>query len=223
MNTGEKVRMEVERLILQGHYHPGQRLTEQELANSLSVSRAPVREALLALSRDGLLDFIPNRGAVIKKADKSEIKSLFDIRIALSSLIAQSVIDAIRNVDIADLRSQIDEMERLSQGNTVDLYLEANIRFHATIYDISSLKRVADLDCKIGKELQIFRRRGLMSGGGLRESNVEHRRIVDALEERDSDRFSHELVSHITAGRDRFLRAFSEDDAATVDQKRARA
>lgn len=209
MNVSERVRQEVERRILHGHYKLGQRLTEQEIADSLSVSRGPVREALLALSREGLLDFIPKRGAVIKKADIEEIKSLFDIRIVLSPLIASAVINVVRNVEITDLKRQIDAMDLLAKPETVDDYLEANIRFHKTIYDISAQKRIAELDCRLGKELQIYRRRGLMSGGGLEDSNIEHRSIVDALEKRDVELFSHELVGHITAGRDRFLQAFA--------------
>lgn len=223
MNAREKARLEIEHRILNGYYQLGQRLTELEIANALSLGRGPVREALQALAHEGLLEFFPNRGAVIKEADPVEIKSLFDIRIALSPLIAEAVIDTVRNADITELKSQVDEMDTLAVPESVDEYLEANIRFHNTIYELSGKRRIVELDYKLGKELRIYRRRGLISGGGLAQSNVEHRQIVAALEKRDVALFSRELEQHILSGRDRFLQTFQEHEQGDRSMQQARA
>ena len=221
MNASDRVQREVERAILNGRFQPGQQITEFEVAQRLGVSRGPVREALRALVAQGLVEVIPNRGVFVRSAQVAEVCALFDIRIALSDLIAAQVVDTIRNADIALMRAEIDVMDRLARPDTVDDYLQANIRFHRVIHGLSANRRAAELDAALGKELVLYRRRGLVAGGGLAQSNQEHRRIVAALERRDAVQLCAELRAHVGAGRARFLASLDappSPNPATEDQ-----
>ncbi|MEO0999186.1 MAG: GntR family transcriptional regulator, partial [Pseudomonadota bacterium] len=71
------------RLGQEGRYAPGQRLIAADLAEEFDVSRAPVREALHVLSGEGVIDLVPNRGAMIRKASAKEIRDLLEFTEAI--------------------------------------------------------------------------------------------------------------------------------------------
>ena len=88
------LRQQVERALRQaivdGRFHPGQRLTERELTVSLGVSRTLVREALRQLESEGLISVIPNRGPIVRELRPNEIEDLYAIRAVLEGLAARS-------------------------------------------------------------------------------------------------------------------------------------
>src|SRR4029077_11389899 len=75
--------------ILDGRLPPGHRLKEEELARELGISRTPVREALLVLQTEGLIDAAPNRGAVVRSHDSDDLEDLYQLRALLEGYVAR--------------------------------------------------------------------------------------------------------------------------------------
>ena len=112
---GEMVAHIVEKLrhdILEHRFAPGSRLVENDLTHRFHVSRGPIREALRRLAAEGLIEHLPNRGALVRKLSRNEIRELFEIRIELEALAARLAANARRRSrtaqvfrgDCADLR-----------------------------------------------------------------------------------------------------------------------
>lgn len=93
------------RLITDGHYRAGDRMTERELCDRLGVSRPSIREAMRQLEAEGLVDIVPNRGPVVKVIGVQEVLELWEIRIALETLVAS-------RFALHGTPEQIDELEK---------------------------------------------------------------------------------------------------------------
>src|SRR5207247_11200915 len=91
--------------IIEGRLAPGQRLKEEELARELGISRTPVREALLMLQAEGLVDAAPNRGAVVRSHDADDLEDLYQLRALLEGYAARRAAAHISETAVADLRA----------------------------------------------------------------------------------------------------------------------
>lgn len=124
--------------ISNGHFRPGDRLFEQELAVEFGVSRVPVREAIRMLQSAGLVEVQPRRrGVFVRSLDRHQVEELFDVREALEALAA----------DLAAQRSDADDVRRLGQlaaqarealeSSDVEAMAEANTAFHDEVIALS--------------------------------------------------------------------------------------
>lgn len=128
--------------ILKGYYSSGQQLLQKDLAEKYNVSRIPVREALMQLSRDGLVTIIPYKGAVVSSFSVDELHEIFEIRFALESLILRYVVkniteeDAKRVHEVLIKSSSIPESERTRNMNW---------DFHQALYEVAKKPRMLEL------------------------------------------------------------------------------
>jgi DNA-binding GntR family transcriptional regulator len=98
----------------------------------------------------------------------------------------------------------------MQEAKDIDSYYPLNVAFHARLVELSGNKRVAELYNALGKELHLFRRRGLVERDSMLLSNQEHMRIVEALGEHRSDLSERTMVDHILAGKARLLERVKE-------------
>src|SRR5438067_4229529 len=102
--------------IIDGRLPPGQRLKEEELARELGISRTPVREALLVLQTEGLVDAAPNRGAVVRSHDGDDLEDLYQLRALLEGYAARRAAANITVASLADLRASCERFESVMEG-----------------------------------------------------------------------------------------------------------
>src|SRR5262249_18170223 len=101
----------VRRVILSGRFKPGERLIEHELATELNVSRAPVRDALRLLAKEGLVTLIPHRGAIVTAISPDIVIDAFSVRAVLEGMAARLAISRLTAADVARLDALVHEME----------------------------------------------------------------------------------------------------------------
>jgi len=132
--TVERVVAQLKTGILAGRYAPGQRLIEADLTGDFSVSRGPVREALRRLSAEGLVELVPNRGALVRRLSFTETLELFEIRTELEALAARRAADAVteRAVRAAFEQAARPIWSADPRLSTLD-YLDENARFHEAV------------------------------------------------------------------------------------------
>jgi DNA-binding GntR family transcriptional regulator len=112
----EQIADHVSTAIVNGDYHGGERVREQELATLYGVSRGPVREAIRILQERGLVNFFPRRGAHVVDLTLDSIVEVFNVRAALMGLAARDLARRNDATFIADLKAGIAEVKRLAQA-----------------------------------------------------------------------------------------------------------
>jgi DNA-binding GntR family transcriptional regulator len=119
--------------ISDGSLPPGARVTQEEIAEQMNVSRSPVLQALRLLKKDGLVQDAPGRGVVIAELDPQWIGDLYQVRSALDTLAAR--LAAEKKVDLGS--EIIAAGRRAAKGKDVKAMVEADIAFHMAIYRAS--------------------------------------------------------------------------------------
>lgn len=126
--------------ISDGTLAPGERVTQEDLAEQMNVSRSPVLQALRLLKKDGLLEDAPGRGLLVTRLEPGRIGQLYQVRGALDALAAR--LAAERRADIS--AALIAAGREAAAGDDVRAMIEADIAFHRAIYDASGNPYVVD-------------------------------------------------------------------------------
>jgi DNA-binding GntR family transcriptional regulator len=198
---------EVERLVLEGEIERGARINELALAMRLGVSRGPVREACRSLVQAGLLESRANRGFFVRKLAQKEVVDLYDVRAGLMRLAGALIAHRATSRQIARLQAMVTAMDAACAQSDVKGFQQLNAGFHGALVEIAGNRRLLDIYQGLAKELQLYRRRGLMSARAMKASSREHRAIVEAIASHDAERAATAMEDHILQGKARFLAA----------------
>ena len=196
---------EIERLILTGELQAGERLNELALAARLGVSRGPVREAICALEGGGLVVTVVNQGSFVRKVSAEEAHELYDVRELLTGHACAQLAHAATAEQIADLRGLTQRMATAEQAGDAAGYYAFNLAFHSALLRFAGNKRALRIYEELGNELNLFRRRSLVSAKGMQASNAEHQAIVDAIAAGDAAAARQAGEAHIARGMARFI------------------
>ena len=167
--------------ICQGVYEPGTRLQEVDVAESLNVSRSPVREALRQLAADGLLLEIPNKGVYVKEFSVKDIEEIYDLRVMLESYGIFHSTGHITSIRQERLLGLLSDMEAFLQKGDLRSYTSADEQLHNHIVHLGDNSLINDTYDRVRSMNQQFRILSLMDEQRFRESMDEHRGIVHAL------------------------------------------
>jgi DNA-binding GntR family transcriptional regulator len=183
--------------ILSNRLPPGTVLQEVALAQSLGVSRGPVREAIGRLASEGLVRVRPRRGAVVASLTREEFLEAYQVREALEVMAIRLAVKRLTDDGIAKLERLTAEMQQYADEGDVDRFFQANAAFHAAIVDASGNQKLRDVYGQVVGQMARYQMRSLALRGTLRRSIQEHRAIVRALRKRDANRSAHLLSEHI--------------------------
>jgi len=202
-----RVAGELRRLILSGSLAPSSRLGADFLAQRMGTSRTPVREALLLLEREGLVENLPNRGAVVRSFDASDLLDLYEVRSVIEPLAALRAAERAGPADLEALATICDEAERLDMEDPdgVHRQIECNQRFHGMIAKLADSERLLEaLRGTAGIPL-MFRTVFWANIDQCERSLAFHREIFWAIEKGDPDLAASAMSTHMKQAQ-RFLR-----------------
>lgn len=196
--------------IVRGAYAAGARLTELDLAQTIGVSRTPVREALRRLHAEGLVEFEPNHGAVVAAFDLEDAEEIFELRALLEPISARRAAERAAPAIIAQLRA-LSQQQMLESTQRRAGYLmrisDLNDRFHRLIQAAANSPRLAKTLAGLIEAPLILRTFAQYSSAELRRSADQHLELVQAFEARDP-MWAHSVMhAHILAGRATYLRS----------------
>lgn len=191
--------------ILSGQFPPGTTLNQRDIADQLSVSRMPVREAFRALELEGLIRGLPRRKAVVVTLQPEDVADIFDILATLEARAAEKSTPYHDESTIAGPRKLLDELRSCPDDDTTRL-LDLDLELHLGIYQPPG--------SRIRLVIQTHRNavRPHMIATGIaaerrHQAEVEHERIIAALEARDPSAVARETAAHLrTEGRHLFER-----------------
>jgi DNA-binding GntR family transcriptional regulator len=184
--------------ILDGRLAPGSPLREGDLAARLGMSRTPVREALLLLQSDGLVEIMPNRGATVRTYTTEDIEDVYTLRAMLEGYAARSATERITARQLRELHDSCNRYERLrGSADKLPELVEENLRFHDIIIDAAGRDRLRAMVRQVTAVPLIYRSYMAYSGENRRTAEQAHRTITEALEQRDADQAAARMEHHV--------------------------
>lgn len=195
----DKVVDELRRRIVSGTYAPGDRLTENRLAEAFGVSRNPVREAIRVLESEGFVVAQPRRSATVATLSPQDVRDLLDVRQALEPLAARLAAERSGPEAAAALREITEAAEVAMGASRLDRLAELNTRFHATICSFSGNVLLRSMSGKLHSRLQWVYRQS--AAHRVTHSWAEHERLIAAIQAGDGDKAAAEATGHVLNAR----------------------
>ena len=208
----EQIVQQIEESVLQGTLKEGDQLpAERELAQQFGVSRTAVREAIKALHEKGLVDAFPGRGTFITSGNSNSMRQsldrilkcgqsdgaahLVEIREILEPEIAALAAARADDQDLATMREAVSVMD--NARHDADAYIEADLDFHLSLAEAAANPFILPLIDSIVGMLREQRMRTFFVDGGPERGQFHHKRILDAMERRDSRAAREAMQAHL--------------------------
>ena len=187
-------------MIVSGTLAPGQRLNERELCEQLEVSRTPVREALKALTQEGLLEAVPNRSPVVAGLDARQTAELAEVVAGIESLAGELAARRMTDTQVAELGILHYTMLRHRAANELPGYFEANKAFHRRIVEYAGNETLLWVWDLLALRVDRARYASNLWPERWQEAVSEHGEILDRLTARDPQGAAAALRRHVETG-----------------------
>jgi DNA-binding GntR family transcriptional regulator len=186
VTSAARVQEELREAILAGSLPPGARLRAEPLAERLRTSRTPVREALILLAREGLVDIEPRRGAIVRSFDAADLADLYDVRALIEPDAARRAASRIGRDELTRLAAICDEAETRGAADdaAVEDQVALNEEFHRIVVTAAGSPRLEAALRAVAGIPRGFRAAFWHDDAQREQSLFCHRQIVHALERR---------------------------------------
>ena len=201
--------------IVTGEIAAGQIFTVAHFASRLGVSATPVREALLDLASEGLIEVVRNRGFRVIELSEEDLDELFQLRQMLEVPAVMGVAGRLSAEDIAECRGYVQEMEQRAASGDWIIFLETDRRFHLRLLEAFGNTRLVEMAGRLRQRTGVYSVPGLMQAGELGSAALEHRFILHAIEKGDSAEVEKLMRHHLDHARS-VCASFGSPDVATV-------
>ncbi len=194
---GEVVFENLRDAILTGKLAPGERLMEIQLAETLGVSRTPVREAMKRLEQEDFIEVVPRKGAYVKMLDSKDILDVLELRYLLEGFAAKCAAENMTDSDIEAMQKLLDEFEEAVANNDTMALIETDYKFHDRIYSANKNTKLKELIRNLQEQFYRFRTIYFTEYNNYNEITEGHRDILDALTAKDGKRAEKIVQAHI--------------------------
>ena len=200
----ESAARQIRASILSGELPPGTRVRQEELADRLAVSRAPVRQALFILEREGLLHTDRLRGRVVAPLDPKVIRDLYQLRGAIEREVA-AILARDERFKIGPVRDIVTSgMENYAKGDRTRL-IDLDLRFHTALYEAVGNRVLLEVMNTQWIHVRRVMAATLSMRGYPEQVWTEHATILDAIEAHDPVLASDRAAAHAEAASQRLL------------------
>jgi len=184
--------------IIRGEIPEGAQLRQDAIASQYQVSRIPVREALRQLDAEGLIEIVPNRGAVVPALSPDDIEELFSIRALLEPEVLKLSIPHLTKEHFSQaeavLRKYVSELRR---EDHLSAWGRLNWQFHSILYSCANQPRFMAIIRNVNNSGERYTRLQLYLTHGMKRANEEHHRILELCRQRDVGAACKLLRQHI--------------------------
>lgn len=191
--------------LVEGRIAPGAKLNERELAEALHISRTPLREAIKMLASEGLVDLLPNRGAVAVKLTEADVMHSFELVAELEGLAGELAAQRISDAARLELRAKHYEMLACHARQDLSGYYRLNALIHAGIAEAAANPVLSSTLQKVNARVQSLRFRTNQNEAKWQRAMQEHTQMLEALDARDGAALRQILKTHLAHKRDTVL------------------
>ena len=194
----KKVYEKLKTAILSGRLSPKERLAEEHLAETLGVSRTPVREALYKLEAEGLIRPLKTRGFIVSGDSREEMEELFEIRAILEGYALSIISERISEESLSQLNEFIDKAQAALEAGKMGDVFRWNTRFHDHLHElVTDTPRLYRMIVDMRKQVLRHRKVTLQSTEGAQRTLDGHRKILLALQLKDAELCEKTMREHI--------------------------
>lgn len=184
-------------MIAQGELAPGTRIHEGRLCEMMSVSRTPLREALKYLASEGLLELVPNRGAIVRKFTQKDVFDMLVVLAALEALAGRLACARASDAEIAEVRAVHDRMVGFYERQDRLNYFNDNQTIHSMIVALADNEHLSAMHRSLQARLKRIRFIGSDDAQKWSAALAEHVEMMEALEARDAEGLAEVLKRHL--------------------------
>ncbi len=189
-------------LLVEGQIAPGAKLNERELCEQMKVSRTPLREAIKTLAAEGLVELLPNRGAIAVELGEDDILNTFEVMAGLEGLSGELAAQRITPEELAEIEAMHYEMKAAYTRRDLSAYYRLNAAIHRAFNAAARNPVLTATYQQVNARLQALRFRSNQDGEKWARAMQEHDRMIEALQKRDGAALRAELVAHLGHKRD---------------------
>jgi DNA-binding GntR family transcriptional regulator len=197
--------------ILEGRILGGSRLRQTQIAERFGVSTTPVREAFGLLSREGLVETDPHRGAVVVMPSQANLRENYEIRIALQGLAAELAAMSITNAELAELARILDQMR--DSGDRMR-YGELSREFHEVVCRAARRPQLLALILNLYDNAAVYHTLQAEHSRDSRHTTEEHQRIFDALQTHEPRLAAEAVAVHLRRRAEFLARLLPDEDSS---------
>ena len=209
-SLGQHVFENLKHAIIKGDILPGSRLIESRLAETLGISRTPVREAIHKLEREGYLSKLPRGGFSVLGLSREEVEETFGIRGVLESYAARLAAEKHQPSDLKPLEEKIKIYQEHLDGKDLDALTDINTEFHDLLYGLSRSPKLIKMINNLQDQIYRFRQLILKDEKMAVMSNDDHKDMLERIRQRDAEGVERLVRDHLARGQKAVLALYDD-------------
>lgn len=190
--------------ITEGEYLPGEKISEQTVADRLEISRSPVREAIRRLANEGLIDYYPNRGAFVKNYSSKNVSDSFEVRLLLEKYAIAHIDPVLREKNAGEMRAM---QQKLKTAARTD-YMQLDAELHEGIVKLCGNDALLSIYRLLYSQILTFREISLVDEAMFRLATRSHLAILDAILDGNDERALRIITKHLTESEEQVQRYY---------------
>ena len=184
-------------MLVEGRIPPGAKLNERELSKVLNVSRTPLREAIKMLAAEGLVELLPNRGAIAVELTEEDVLNTFEVMAGLEAQSGELAAQRITDAELAEIKALHFEMLAAYIRRDLPAYYRLNSAIHGAINAAAKNPVLTATYNQVNARLHALRFRSNQNGEKWKSAVKEHELMIDALSAHDAVAMRAVLASHL--------------------------
>jgi DNA-binding GntR family transcriptional regulator len=207
-SLGEHVFESLKHSIVMGKISSGEWLVESHIAETLGISRTPVREAIHKLEREGLIERQPRGGFTVLGLTRNDIEETFGIRSVLEGYAARLAAVKHNKEELEALEKKIEEFQNALDRKRMNLLPAINTEFHDLLYSLSKSSKLISIINGLRDQIYRFRKMNLKEEKFAATSNQDHIQMLQSIRKRNAEGAERLAREHILRGREIVLKEF---------------
>jgi len=212
-SLGQHVFENLKNAIIKGNMLPGGRLIESRLAETLGISRTPVREAIHKLEREGYLRKLPRGGFSVLGLSRDDVEETFGIRRVLESYAARLAAEKHKKSDLKPLEKKIKLYQKHLDSKDLEALPDINTEFHDLLYALSRSPKLIAMINNLRDQIYRFRQLILKDEKFARMSNEDHKDMLERIRQRDARGVERLVGEHLVRGQKAVLESYDDLDS----------
>ena len=198
----EQVALRLREMLVESRIAPGAKLNERELSEVLNVSRTPLREAIKMLAAEGLVELLPNRGAIAVELSPADVLNTFEVMAGLEAQSGELAAERITDAELVEIQAMHYEMLAAFTRRDLPAYYRLNSAIHAAINAAAKNPVLSATYRQVNARLQALRFRSNQDGDKWDAAMKDHEQMIDALTQRKPAAMRAVLLRHLNNKRD---------------------
>ncbi len=209
-SLGEHVFESLKHSIVTGKISSGEWLVESHIAETLGISRTPVREAIHKLEREGLIERQPRGGFTVLGLTRNDIEETFGIRSVLEGYAARLAAVKHNEEELEALEKKIEEFQNALDRKKMNLLPAINTEFHDLLYSLGKSPKLISIINGLRDQIYRFRKMNLKEEKFAATSNQDHIQMLQSIRKRNAEGAERLAREHILRGREIVLKEFDK-------------